>query len=140
MDKYGLLVKKERISEVEAIAKNTLELILMEDASNKKSIELFVKIFYRTGIDFLEVGTPRVGSYTKARRLYMFLRYLFCGANIQEVANEMRCTRSNVYHHCELVFDDFEYSAEFRNKISPILDKDTMEIMKDKYNGKKRTK
>ena len=130
-------MKKERVSEIETIALNILELILMEDSANSKSIELFVKIFYKTNVDFLAKNTTRAGMYTRARRLYMFLRYLFCDVRIQVVADEMRCSRANVYHHCELVFDDFNYNTEFRDKISPVIDKDTMGILKNKHDNKK---
>lgn len=138
MDKYGLLIKKERVSEIEAIALNTLELILMEDKANSKSIELFVKIFYKTDSDFLGNGSSRMGLYVKARRLYMFLRYIFCQVNIQVVADEMRCTRANVYHHCQLVFNDLELDDWFKDKISSILDEDTVRILKDRFDNKKR--
>jgi hypothetical protein len=68
----------------------------------------------------------------------MFLRYNFCGCHIETVATEMRCSRANVYHHCDLIFDDYEFNSEFRRMLAPILDEDAMKILRDKHHDKKR--
>jgi hypothetical protein len=138
-DKYGILMRgsRHKVSELKMVANDTLRLILSESRANAEMVEIFVKIFFRTDIDFLRKRRSRKFDYVESRRLYMFLRYLYYDLPVQTVADEMGCTRANVYHHCESLFDHYDCSPYFREALECIIDEEIMKELKIKHDKKK---
>jgi hypothetical protein len=140
MDKYLKMIQEHNmhVADMEKMAQNTLNVLMSGRNVNRDIVEYIVKIFYKTERGVFKKIRTRDNELVKLRRLYLFIRYLYFDINIQDVADEFSHTRSTIYYHCQVILDSYDSDVEFRHDLSTLFLPETIEIMRDKLNRKRR--
>jgi predicted DNA-binding protein YlxM (UPF0122 family) len=120
------------VRDLESLAASTLKLLVTGKNANSRTVEYIVQTFYRTDVSIFENTKKRDSLLVEMRRMYMFLRFLYYGYRSQEVADEFKCSRQTIHHHCYALLDEYDSDVPFKNKLLVLFSEEIMESLRTK--------
>ena len=138
-DRKDMLLRySEHTKHLNDLAKVTLKVLLSGKDSSKAMVTNIVKIIVQSDKNFLLHVATRKHDVVLMKKLYLFIKYLYFNERVQDVADECNMSRSNVYHHCQCILDEYDTSVEFRSQINLFFDDLTVSTMKSKLDKVRR--
>jgi len=134
-----IIVKyQSKEASLQQLIKFTLQETIKTEVEKKDLIKSVVQILFKSDIDFLSSSKSRKKERVIMRKYYLFIRYLFLNENVQVVADDLNMSRANLYHHCQILFDEYDYNIATRAIVSQLFDEATVKKLKEKFNKLRR--